>query len=95
MPVVLTPEAELDFLTAADWYQDRADLGTRFTAAIHQAPGQIEATPELHRVVHRDVRRARVATFPYLVYYRVRAERIEVLAILHGRRSASAWKDRL
>ncbi len=31
LPVVLTVEAEHDFLAAADWYQEHAGLGSEFT----------------------------------------------------------------
>ncbi|WP_165247616.1 type II toxin-antitoxin system RelE/ParE family toxin [Paludisphaera soli] len=56
---------------------------------------QLQATPDLHRIVYRDIRQARVARFPYLVFYRAKAERVEVIAILHSRRSTAAWKGRL
>ena len=35
-----------------------------------------------------------VRQFPFVVYYRVRDDRIEVLAVMHGGRDPSAWQAR-
>jgi plasmid stabilization system protein ParE len=94
LPVVLTAEAEADFNAAADWYEEQAGLGAKFTLQIRQVLVRIGQMPELHAVLHRDVRRAKVQKFPYNVYYRVRPDRVEVIAVLHGRRDPSIWKNR-
>ena len=94
LPVVLTPEAEADFDAAADWYQEQAGLGAKFTACAREALNQIGQMPELHAILHRDIRRSKVQKFPYNVYFRVRADRVEVIAVLHSRRDPSVWKSR-
>jgi toxin ParE1/3/4 len=94
LPVVLTQEAETDFDVAADWYQEQAGLGAKFTAHVREALNRIGRTPELHAILHRDIRRAKVKKFPYNLYFRVQAERVEVIAVLHGRRDPSTWKSR-
>jgi plasmid stabilization system protein ParE len=94
LPVVLSAEAEADFDAAADWYEEQAGLGTKFTLQIRQVLLSVGQMPELHAVLHRDVRRAKVKRFPYNIYYRVRADRVEVIAVLHGRRDPSIWKNR-
>ena len=50
--------------------------------------------PEMFGVIWRNVRAARLRPFTYVVYYRVHDDRVEVLAVLHGSRRASAWKSR-
>ena len=40
------------------------------------------------------VRRAVVSRFPYLVFYAVKAQRIDVLAVLHHARSPADWPSR-
>lgn len=45
-------------------------------------------------MVWKDVRFCRTRRFPYVVYYRVKADRVEVLAVLHGRRDPADWKRR-
>ncbi len=94
LPVVLTAEAEADFDASADWYEEQAGLGAKFTVQVRKALNQVGQMPELHSVLHQDIRRARVQKFPYNVYYRVRPDRVEVLAVLHGRRDPSVWKNR-
>ncbi len=84
LPIVLTREAEAEFDEAADWYEQRAGLGATFTALIRDILNRIGAMPELHAVVHQDVRRAVVKKFPYNIYYRVRADRVEVIAVFHS-----------
>lgn len=94
LPVILTPEARSDFDRAADWYEDQAGLGLRFTAHVRQALDRIGLMPEAPRTLYRDVRRAKVQRYSYYIYYRVQSDRVEVLAVLHGRRDPSVWKGR-
>ena len=56
--------------------------------------GRIAITPSAHRTVYRDVRRALTRRFPYGVYYRVHADRIEVIAVYHSSRDPSGWQSR-
>jgi len=51
--------------------------------------------PEMYSVVWQNVRAARLRRFTYVVYYRVHDDRIEVLAVMHGSRDASAWQSRV
>jgi toxin ParE1/3/4 len=93
--IVLRPEAEADLLAALDWYeQQRAGLGEEFAKAVDQIFARIEAMPELYGVVRRNVRRRKLRRFPYLLYYRVLSNRIEVIAILHARRDEGVWQER-
>ncbi len=45
--------------------------------------------PELYGAVWQDVRAARLKKFRHVDYYVAFADRIEVLAVLHGSRDAS------
>jgi hypothetical protein len=44
---------------------------------------------------HNDIRRAPIRRFPYGVYYRIRSNYIQVIAIVHNRRDASVWQSRI
>jgi plasmid stabilization system protein ParE len=94
LPVVLSREAEREFDDAADWYEQRAGSGAKFVAQVRETLNQIGLMPELHAVVHRNVRRAVVRRFPYNLYYRVQADRVEVIAVMHNRRDPSEWQGR-
>ncbi len=96
LPVILRPAADADIQTTHDELeQGRAGLGGRFVARVREALERIESMPELYGVVWQDVRAARLRKFRHVVYYVVLADRVEVLAVLHGARDASAWQSRV
>src|SRR5205823_1401582 len=94
--VVLRPEAEADLLSARDCYeQQRPGIGKVFAGAVDELISRLEATPRMYAVALLGVRRAKLRTFPYLVYYRVLSDRVEVIAILHGHRDPRTWQGRV
>jgi toxin ParE1/3/4 len=96
LPLILRPEAQADLLAIRDVYeQQRAGLGTAFGDAVDDLLLRIRAMPQLYAVAHKDVRRAKVRRFPYVAYYRVLADRIEVFAVLHGSRDPQIWQSRV
>jgi toxin ParE1/3/4 len=95
LPVTFRPETQDDLLLARDWYQRQAPgLGDAFSAAFEQLMDRVEAMPELYAVTFRGVRPAKLRRFPYVLYYRLLADRIEVLAVLHGSRDPRVWQRR-
>jgi plasmid stabilization system protein ParE len=95
LPVVLRPEATRDAEEARDYLDaQRAGLGQAFLDRLNEALGWIGVMPEMYGVVWRNVRAARLRRFTYVVYYRVHDDRVEVLAVMHGSRQASAWRAR-
>jgi plasmid stabilization system protein ParE len=95
LPVILRPEAEADVEDIfKQLEQTRAGLGKKFMARLREVLERIEAFPELYGVVWQDMRAARLKRFRYVVYYAAFANRVEVLAVLHGARHSSIWKSR-
>lgn len=96
LPLVVRPEAQADLLAARDWYeQQRPGLGDDFSDAAEELLDRIAATPKLYPATLKDVRRAKLRRFPYVVYYRMLADCVEVLAVLHGSRNPQIWQDRV
>jgi len=94
--VVFRPKAKTDLIEARDWYQrQQFGLGETFADAVDETISRIQSMPKMYAVVFRNVRRAKVRTFPYLIYYRLLQERIEVLAVLHGSRDPKRWQERV
>jgi plasmid stabilization system protein ParE len=94
--VILRPPAEPDVqLIRAELEAIREGLADRFAGRLRELLERIEFMPEMYGVVWRDVRAARVKRFRYVVYYVVFPDRVEVLAVMHGARDASAWKRRI
>jgi plasmid stabilization system protein ParE len=54
--------------------------------AVDACLARIARQPEAYALQHKRVRRARLRRFPYGVYYTIREDGIDVLAVYHGRR---------
>lgn len=92
---VLRARAESDLRLAFQWYESqRAGLGRQFLDAVRERLESVRSYPEANPVVYRDVRRAVVSRFPYLIFYIVRPTQIVVLAILHHARNPASWPRR-
>jgi len=96
LTIVFRPEARADVLAAYEWYeQQQSGLGSEFVDALSVLLDRVKMMPLTYAVVLRDARRAKLRTFPYLTYYRVHTDRIEVIAVLHGSRDPKRWQERL
>ena len=94
--VVLRPEAEADLLQARDWYgKEGSELAEAFADSFEEIIARIEAMPKLYAVALHNLRRGKLRRFPYLIYYRVLSDRIEVIGVLHGSREPLLWQERL
>jgi plasmid stabilization system protein ParE len=72
------------------WYESqRGGLGAEFLSEVLQVFDRLAETPLIYQTVYRDVRRAMVRRFPYLIWYRVFGEVVTVLACSHGRQDPS------
>lgn len=68
--------AELEAAAAQIWYEtQRSGLGAEFHSELSHILTHLAETPLIYPIVYRDVRRAVVRRFPYLVWYRVFGER--------------------
>jgi plasmid stabilization system protein ParE len=96
LPARLLPEARAEFDDGADWYEDRrAGLGTEFLAEVRAVIRRISANPRMHTIVYKDVRKAVVRRFPYVVLYRVEPTEILVVAVFHTSRDPQDWMVRV
>jgi toxin ParE1/3/4 len=95
LPVILRPEAMQDLQDARDWHELlRAGLGTTFATRAAATLDGIGQFPELYGLVWQDVRAAPIRRHPYVIYYRVLTDRVEVFAVLHARRDPAEWQSR-
>ncbi len=93
--MILRHEAEVDVQEARDQLEAvRVGLGTQVLARVREVLARIEKMPELYGKVWQDVRATRLKQFRYIVYFIVLADRVEVLAVLHGARDPSSWQSR-
>ena len=96
MSVTWHPEAEVEMLEAARFYNQRvAGLGADFLDAVDAAIGRIASDPTRFPRVEGDIRRCRVKRFPYCVYFRCLPDTtIRILVVKHHSRHQDRWKPR-
>ena len=96
LPLFLHPDARMDALDAYDWYCQRSQQAANaFQEELREGGRAIEHSPELWPRYLSGTRRSVMKRFPFVVVYRVTRERIEIVAVAHGRRKPGYWKRRL
>ena len=87
LPIIVQLAASSDIAASmANYDSVYLGLGQRF---YEQVKGRLQL------IANRQVRAIKVPKFPYVIYYRAHTNRIEVIAVVHGSRDASAWKSRI
>jgi toxin ParE1/3/4 len=95
-PMILRPEFVADLVEAKDWYEFREPgLGNRLEATMDVLIDSIQTNPWQFALGFRGVRKGMRRPFPYLVIYRILKAKIDVIALVHGRRHPSAWTSRI
>jgi plasmid stabilization system protein ParE len=90
------PEAQDEFASAARFYEDqRHGLGVDFTLTVQRAYERLLESPAAGAPFGRRLRRALVPKFPYGLLYRVEADRIYIIAVMHLHRRPGYWRSRL
>jgi toxin ParE1/3/4 len=88
-------EARVEAEAGAAFYEEKQPgLALRFLDSLEDALRRIQRHPQLYRQVEGDIRKCRVSHFPYGVIYRTRPESIEIIAVMHLRRSPGYWRER-
>jgi len=83
--VRLTSAASADMVSAREWYeQKQVGLGAAFVRAVDGVLDGVGRRPDLFPPAHRGLRRVLTRRFPYAVYYRIDADAVRVVAILHS-----------
>ncbi len=89
MKVTVRPDAAADIRAAWRWYEEqRPGLGDDLLHALDEVFARLEAFPHSAPEVagYPDLRRCRVRGFPYGVFYRLAANQIDVLRVIHASR---------
>lgn len=98
LPVTRTVGARKDVEGAIDYYLKEADAGVaaRFAAALEAASSLLAHHPHLgspryaHALNLPDLRHHRLRGFPWIVFYVVLPDRIEIVRVLDARRDIPA-----
>lgn len=96
LPLEFHPDARLEALEAHDWYAERSPSAAEaFQDELQDARRAIQDAPNRWASFLFGTRRYILKRFPYVVVYRVATDRIEIIAVAHGRRKPGYWKNRL
>ncbi|WP_425617691.1 type II toxin-antitoxin system RelE/ParE family toxin [Anatilimnocola sp. NA78] len=88
--------AIIEVRKAKRWYQRRSlKTGVRFEEAVRQGLAEIADNPDHWPTNPDGTRFRRLTRFPYLIIYRqLDAQRVRIVAVVHGRRRHSFWSRR-
>jgi plasmid stabilization system protein ParE len=93
--VVFHPDAVEEAAAARLWYAERSQSAAdSFLAELDQGIESIANTPERWPLFVHKTRRYLFRRFPFQIVYRVVSDRIEVVAVAHGRRRPAYWRSR-
>lgn len=84
-------------MAAAEWYEERRDgLGAELIAVVDRALERIQDNPEMFPVWRAGYpyRELVLRRFPYVVFFVVSADDVEVIAVAHAKRRPGYWMSR-
>ena len=86
--LIVRPAVEVDLENSQDWWDEREiGLGERFLSDVRVAFGRISRHPEIgHRLRRPVCQKFLVRRFHHGIFYRVRSDLVEVVAVLDLRR---------
>ena|SRR5207253_6727481 len=89
------PAAIRETRKAYQWYLRRsATAAGRFRAAVERALEQIAQAPNRWPAYLHGTRYCPLRRFQFIVVFRQRGDRLQVVAVPHGRRRPGYWKRR-
>jgi plasmid stabilization system protein ParE len=89
------PEAEAEFIAAAQYYEGQAEnLGLDFISVVERSYQRLMTFPESGHPFGPRLRRVLVPGFPYGLLYRPDQDRIFIVAVAHLRRRPGYWRHR-
>ena len=93
--IVFLAPAEEEMLEASRYYERQAPgLGHDFLAEVQRVVHGVVENPQIGTVVRQPIRRRLIRGFPFGILYRVDADEIVIIAIMHLRRRPGYWADR-
>ena len=90
------PEAEKEFLSAIDYYEEhKFGLGSEFAIEVYSTIENIISIPTAWPLLAFDMRRCLTQRFPYGIIYSIEEDNIFILAVMHLYREPDYWKSRI
>jgi hypothetical protein len=81
---------------AVSWYNNQTEnVGLGFLDELDRAVRLVKSYPLAFTEIEPEIRRCRLARFPYALIYGIEQQTIIVIAVAHLRRQPGYWSDRL
>ena len=95
-PLEIHAAALEELKSAIAWYLERSEpAATSFVAEVDRALEMVVQSPDRWPKGQHSTRRYVLQRFPFALIYREKENVIELLAVAHGHRRPSYWKERL
>lgn len=89
-------EALNEMVDTANFYENKQPgLGHRFDRALESALETILSSPTTWAIYTQNVRKYRLRKFPYSIFYRLDADVVTIVAVMHAKRRPDYWLDRV
>jgi plasmid stabilization system protein ParE len=90
-----SPEARVDLLAAADFYDmQRPGLGAEFAVDVGLGLARVLETPQRWPEMEPGIRRYRLDRFPYALIYRIAtSQTLDIIAAFDLRRKPGTWRS--
>jgi toxin ParE1/3/4 len=93
--MIIRPEAERDIALGRDWYETKREgLRAGLLSTVAVIFDRITQMPQLYPPEYKSIRRVAMKRFPYVVYYRIIGDVVEVIAVHHAGRDSRRWQSR-
>lgn len=94
--IELSDDAEDDFNKSYEYYyEDNPKVADAFYISINHCFEIIKQNPNTFPIAYKNVRKYVIKKFPFVVYYRIVDEVIQVIAIFHTSRNPETWNERI
>jgi plasmid stabilization system protein ParE len=94
----ILPDTEEELTEAAAWYErKRTGMGVELIATVDRALEQILDAPLACALWREDrpYRRKILTRFPYVVFFRIDGDVVEIVAVANARRRPGYWLERV
>lgn len=95
--IELSDDAEDDFNKSYEYYhyhEDNPKVADALYISINHCFEIIKQNPNTFPIAYKNVRKYVIKKFPFVVYYRIVDEVIQVIAIFHTSRNPETWNER-
>jgi plasmid stabilization system protein ParE len=93
--LIFAPQVPDDLATSAHYYEQISSvLADDFRQQLNDRFDDIAERPESFPFDEEPVRFARVARFPYLIFFVARQNSVSIIAVLHGASDPTRWRSR-